>query len=466
MEKSQLTQLIFSFSPTEIREIRKFLESPFFNQRSDVVQLFDYLAQKQPAEKESAKRHLFGPATAVADQELRLRMTYLYRLLEQYLGVKECLADEHSMRIKAAANYRKRGLSTHFDRAKSQIEKKLAARPVRDAEYFTHRQHLEWESYQHNYALKPTETGQLLASDAAADLAYFSQKMRHICLLAAHRAIYEGKSAQFWAEDVLRMAAESPALRDEPCVAVYLHGYRMLTDAAEGHFQDFKKILLEKNGQFSGDETHALYLLAVNYCIKKINAGRADFNREALDLYKKGLETGFLFENGLLSRFAFSNIVAAGLHAGELDWVRFFINEHKNRLEKSHRDSSFSFNLARLEYASRNYSEVMSLLQKSNYRDPLHNLAAKTLLLKTFFELGELDSLASHLDAMRNYIHRKRALGYHRNNYLNLIKWVDKLLKINKLDKMELKKLRDGIEAEEVLVEKKWLLEMVELGRW
>jgi hypothetical protein len=67
--------------------------------------------------------------------------------------------------------------------------------------------------------------------------------------------------------------------------------------------------------------------------------------------------------------------------------------------------------------------------------------------------------LQSHLDAMRNYIHRKRVLGYHRNNSLNIIKYTDKLLNINWHDKNEVEKLREAILKEEHLTEREWLLE-------
>lgn len=460
MEKSQLNQLVFSFSQPELREIRKFLESPFFNQRADVVQLFDWFCQNEAPEKESAKRHLFGPAPA-PDQELRLRMTYLHRLIEQFVGLKELAADEFNQRLHLAVSYRKRGLERQAERTQKQLDKKLTDQPRRDARFFQNRQLLEWEAYQFSHPKNPTDRSHLLASDLAGDVAWFAQKLRHLCLLASHQMVYETDYQQVMESEVLRLV-ENHAACAEPCVVIYLHGYRMLREPSEAaHFQDFKKLLLAQAAIFSEDETHALYLLAVNYCIRQINAGKPAFFREALDLYKAGLEQGFLFENGLISRFAFSNIVAAGLNSGELDWVRFFLYEYKNRLEKSHREATFSFNLARLEYASRRFDEVLSLLQKANYRDPLHNLAAKTLLLKTFFELGELDLLTSHLDAMRNYIHRKRVLGYHRTNYLNLLKWTDKLVKINRLDKSEVAIFRAAVGAEEVLTEKNWLLEMV-----
>lgn len=163
---------------------------------------------------------------------------------------------------------------------------------------------------------------------------------------------------------------------------------------------------------------------------------------------------GYLYEHGILSRFTYHNVVAAALHTGEHDWARGFIHSYKNHLEKRYRESAFSFNLARLEYAQANYGLVLELLQTANYRDPLLNLAAKTLLLKTYYDLREHDLLQSHLDAMRNYIHRKRVIGYHRSNYLNIVRYMEKLLKLLPGDKPAHRNLLAVIQAEERLSEK------------
>jgi hypothetical protein len=232
----------------------------------------------------------------------------------------------------------------------------------------------------------------------------------------------------------------------------------------EMHFKNFKSALFTYSNHFAQEEMHGLYIWAINYCVKQLNASQQDYLREVLDLYKEGLERGYLFENGILSRFTYHNIVAAGLQTEELDWVRYFINEYKHKLEKQYRESSFSFNLARLEYASRRYAYVLELLQKANYRDPLRNLAAKTLLLKTYYETSELEALQSHLDAMRNYIHRKRVLGYHRSNYLNIIKYTEKLMHTDFRNRKAVERLLTDIQQEKVLTEKAYFEKMLILG--
>jgi hypothetical protein len=63
---------------------------------------------------------------------------------------------------------------------------------------------------------------------------------------------------------------------------------------------------------------------------------------------------------------------------------------------------------------------------------------------------------------MRNYIHRKRVIGYHRSNYLNIVRYSDKLLRLNWNNKKEVEALKTELEKEEVLTEREWLVAQVD----
>lgn len=458
MQHSHLHELISSFSAQEIRDLRKFLASPFFNTRRDVAGLFDFLVKNESPAKEEAWLRLF-PSEPFDDQKLRLLMSYLHRLLEKYIYIKELTGESLTNRLHLAAGYRKRGMAAAFERTRASLEKSLEAHPLRDARFYQIQHRLQWEQYQVAAAQTPTEASPLHALSETADVSYLAARLRLICLAAAQSGVYHSDLQPLDAAEVIAFA-EKKDWKNLPVIAVYLHCYRMLLQPEEeAHFQSFKKILLEAGGQFGAEEMRGLYLLAINYCIRRLNDGERRYFHEVLDLYKAGLGNGNLLENGSLSRFTYHNIVAAGLQTGDFEWVNFFIYEYKNSLERKYRESSFSFNLARLEFSRRRYDAVLELLQKANYRDPLLNLAAKTLLLKTYYALDEYDLLQSHLDAMRNYIRRKRVIGYHRTNYLNIVRYADKLLKINFLDKRTVKKLKAEIAAEEALTEREWLLE-------
>ena len=150
-----------------------------------------------------------------------------------------------------------------------------------------------------------------------------------------------------------------------------------------------------------------------------------------------------------------------GLIEKDYDWVEQFNTDYKGYMEKQYRESSYSYNMARLAYARKNYDLVLSLLQKTNYKDILLNLAIKTIALKTYYELEEISLLESHMDAMKNYIHRKKDIGYHRELYLNLIHFTRQLLERGAKGRMAKKELLEEIKQSKGVAEKEWLLEQL-----
>jgi len=57
---------------------------------------------------------------------------------------------------------------------------------------------------------------------------------------------------------------------------------------------------------------------------------------------------------------------------------------------------------------------------------------------------------------------RKKAIGYHKANYKNIIRLTKKLLKLNPFSKAQKEKLRLEIEQSQPLTERKWLLEQLD----
>ena len=134
------------------------------------------------------------------------------------------------------------------------------------------------------------------------------------------------------------------------------------------------------------------------------------------------------------------------------------MQDYKEKVEKTYRESAFRFNLARLAYHEKNYEEAIDLLRDTDQGDLLINLYAKNLLLKIYYELGEFKLLDSFLDAFQIYLRRKKVIASHKKNYWNMIYYTQKLMKVNPFNKEAILKLRTRVETEEVLLERKWLL--------
>ena len=461
MQKSKLIKVFSQLNGQDIRNLKKFLRSPFFNHRKDVVDLFEYLIQrKDQYEAEKVFLNLF-PNEKYDAVKLRLVMSYLFRLIEKYLAVSELMENETAQNTHLFQAYKKRNLSKQIYRTINDGITSLQKKALRNADWYNQYFQLQFEKFQLESAVTPTADLNRQELSDTLDIAYLIAKLRQVCMLLSHQGIYKATFEIGFLEPLITFI-QAPLYQAIPAIAVYNHCYFMLTEPEEQkHFGTFKQLLLNHGAIFSRREIGDLYLLAINYCIKRINDGDSNYFDEVMDFYKEGLVKSYLLENGILSRFTYQNIVSAGLKTGEFEWVNNFIHQYKKNLERKYRESSFSFSLAKLEYHRKNYDAALSMLQKSNYRDLLLNLGAKTLLLKIYYEWSEFDLLDAHLEAMKNYLRRKGVIGYHKKNYRNIIQITSKLLNINIFDKKELDLLERKIRNVDPLTERDWFVEQL-----
>lgn len=463
MENTRLLKLLRTFSDAELRALKKFVRSPYFNQRREVIGLLDFLEKalktNRPAPgKEEAFTAVFGKAQ-FDDHRIRMAMSFLFQLANQFLAVQSFLNDTPGIRLSQASLLRQRKLPDHAAQARVEAATALLGRPLRNAEF--QQQHYQFllEKYRSEVEINPTGPLPLQELSHQLDRAYLSRKLWQSCFMLSHQAVYNTRYDFGLLDAALNYLETAPALQD-PSVAVYYFCYRALTNPTEtAYFQQFKRLLLQHSALFQTDEMRDLYLLAINFCIRRYNAGNPDYLSEQFDFYRDGLAKQYFLSEGALSRYTYLNAATIGLVLHELDWTEQFIHEYRGYVKEPHRESLFSFNLARLEYHRRRLDEALKLLQKAEYKDLLLHLAAKTLQLKIFYELEEFDLLESHLQTLQTFIRRKKELGYHRENYLNTIRFTRKLLETNLYDKNARKALREEIEGAKAVAEKEWLLE-------
>ncbi len=465
MENTFFYHLYQTLSNAELRQFRKFAASPYFNGRPQLCLLLDYFAKNKSGtggyDAEKAFKAAF-PGENFDDQKWRLTLSQLFKLAEQFVALQE-LSGEEKMELALAQAYRKRGLGGHFQRSIQKLEKKQATTESRSAAFHEDQYRIEWEKYRSHSSGKRTEAFNLQEVSDAMDAAFIARKLRHVCFSLSHQAVYQAAYRFGFLDEILKEVQERPSLLDSPAINLYFHCYLALRPGAgEGDFQTFNMLLFSQSHLLPDEERRNLFLLAINYGIRQINASHPEYDRPVLDLYRTALDKDLLLENGQLSRFAFNNIVAIAVRIGEVDWVEKFIHQYKNLLEREHRNPTFSLNLARLEFARKNYKDALLHLQRSDYKDLINNLIAKTLQLKIYFETGEYEVLEAHLRNMKSYIRRQRAIGYHKQNYLNIIRFTQALVELNPFEKNGRTALRNAISIEESLTERDWLLDMLD----
>ena len=455
--KNKLEETLAVFSPSELRFFSDYLNNPLFNHREDVRKLQQWLLENELTERAAAFAAVY-PGVAFDAQKMRLLQSRLQKLAEQFLALRQWLETPAARDFQLLRALRRRGLETQFPDALQSLKNSLESQPLRNSDYFLALGEVLWEEARFETLRQPSATVFLERLSENADLLWLTQKLRYMCLVRAQQLVYKTVHELRFREEIETMVRRYELL-EVPAIGIWYYCLHMLEDSEnEAYFTRFKALLLAHDSAFNADEIRDLYLFAVNYCIRKVNLGQRTFQFDIMDFYKNGLLKGFLLENGQLSRFTFHNIVGAGIQTKEYEWVANFINQYKNNLPRSHRESTFKFSLARLGYAQKQYEEILPLLQNSNYYDPLIALAAKALALKVYYETGEYNLLESHLEAMKIYIRRKSSVGYHGTYYLNLVKFTQKLIQLDPRKRPAREALKLKIMEEPALADREWLL--------
>ncbi len=453
-----------------MRALEKFIRSPYHVTHAGVVELFEELRNPTPGPSPEGRGGVAyrdetsqtplpsgeGPGVGL---KRRYHLTnYLLEAVEKFLALEMWEQRPHERNRATLEHLRRLRLDAASAGMLRYARRTLENAPQRGSDFHRDDYLLHLEAYYLSQQEGRAKSANAQELADAQDVAFICEKLRTGCLLLSHEAVTKREFDKGLLDSVLRFL-EGHRYLQIPAVAAYYHGYfAQLGEDADFHFSQLKSLLQENAARFSLAETHDLYLMAINFCIRRINQADERFFREIFDLYQSGLQHGALLEDGTLSRWTYNNIAVTGLRLGEFEWVRQFLRGYAAFLPESHREGAFNFNIARYYYDTGDYRQAMQHLLKMEYDDVLQNLVAKTMLCKIYFELDETDALENQLDSIQIYLRRKKVLGYHKENYTAIVRFMRKLLAVNPNSVSEKEKLRRDIEQAAVLTEREWFL--------
>lgn len=467
MPNDFLLQLFRALRPKDLPRLRKFLQSPFFNRRTDVLALYDYLLECRTADfnnfdKRVAFSRIF-PGEGYHNLRFNHIFTYLTRLLEQYFTLEEVLHDKSLMQLRQCRALRRRGVGQQFERNLQQLEQEHQNNPYRNASFYLYEYELCGERFV--WEAMRSRKAHTIAPAAGAALANFFmlENLRWACTMQSARALSAAGERYTLplANAVLEVSATIPEA-EMPALALLRQSLLTLqNNDDEEQFRFLHQLLLQYVHLLPPPEARDVFMAAINFAIRRHNRGEATYTHLALALYREALERGVLADEGRLPKYTFINIFNLALLAGDAEWASEFLNRFTGLLPESDRDNIHRYCLAGLRFHQGVYSKVLELLRAVEFTEVFINLDVRKMLLRSYFELGEWLALNSLLDSFRTYVLRQKDLGYHRDGYLSLIRFTKKLVQINSLNPARKAALAKRIREAKMVTERDWLLSKV-----
>ncbi len=473
MLSNQLIQVFQSFSKKEMTRFHEFAHSPYYNKHKGVRTLVAYLSKIYPdfnhRNCDRAKMlQLILPKQKQHQSELALLFTYTLRLLEQYLTTEQFKEDENFHKILLLRKLRNKEQYRYYEKVSNKFERELKNDLYKDTNYFNIQFLKAAESDQYYaHRSKHEKDHSIQQKQNNLDNYYLALKLRDSCEMIVRSRImkidYSTGLLDLLIEDVRQNLDQ---YSKNPTIIVYFKIYQMIQNEDASFYYDALPVVQNNSHFFTKPELYTIYGYFQNYCIEKINKGQRQFLKESFILYKDQLEKELLMDNNdFLSQWHYKNIVTAGIRLKEMDWTFNFIENYKNRLSPEVIENAHTFNLASYYYSMGEFGKVLDLLVRVEYTDMRYSLAAKSLLLRTYYDLEENEALVSLTRSFSQYLSRNTLIPEDRKKGMsNLVRFTNRAFQIksnlefvtSNKSKKELSKLKTEMESTKTIY-KDWL---------
>lgn len=469
-EKEQFSNKIWltlrQMSHEEHLRLLRFLRSPYFiasKTMAPLCETFVRLIEKNEAgfDRQQVWQKVF-PNTPYDDVNFRKYCSDLLKRTSAFLAHELFAADAAQQSLGTLEYVVQNKVEPLYTAALRNAKAALDGHEYRHSEHFLHQFRLERQYYEMmGFDVKLNTRTNLEEISSQLDLFYWIEKLKVFsAMLSQQRTGNYPYQLHFMAE--IDAFLRKYPVEEVPELAIHYYSFRTLYEPdTVAHYYKFRELLDQYATRIPQKEAIELFDIALHYCTGKINTGERAFFQEYFDLFVEALEKGIFLQNGSLATWRYTNIVAAALGLGKIEWAENFVQQYKSHLPAESRQNTYAFNLARVYRFLKKHDEVLDLLQNVEYEDIRINLISKLTLLITHYERKDHEVLDSFIESFRVFLNRHKNIPQQRRRaYLNLLKYTRRLIRLRPGDTAAIQKLRtEVIREKSAMVNFEWLLE-------
>ncbi len=478
MQKSKLITFLKTLSKEELSRFRDYMQSPFFKKSANAKALFEWIDRQDDypfytssqLDSSVVGSHLFPNKKnkALRDKGLSVAASELIALLRQCLVQLEEEKDKTRTTYITLQILRNRRMEKDFWQMYKKSIINIENRP-NDLKFY-YDQYLFKELL---YEFRPLDKHlqrkkkklNLSIHDVVFDFEIYTilMKLQYCCFIWNNFNIIEEDRDSVFARQLIEVI-HARQLDQIPLIHFYYLNLLLLIDAEnENYFYQLKKLLKNNATEISKNHLKSFYIMAVNYCHRRVRKGMIDFNEELFDLYLLMLEQKLFYKGKYIGEDFVKNIVTVGLQVNQSKWVERFIESSQKEVVPLYRNSVYAFNKGLWYFHHEKYGKALPMLLQVGNIHVFYNLDCRGVLLKCYYELQETEPLFSLADAFRKFVQLQKIAPNQKKAYLNFIRQTVKLYKI-KLhpNKSPDAAFRQKLQEVQPLNNQKWLLEKVE----
>ncbi|MGB1243563.1 MAG: hypothetical protein ACPG49_13630, partial [Chitinophagales bacterium] len=436
MTGTKLTELLLSLSKRRNKELVEFFSLSFVGLNPDAQKLGKYILSlgKKPKErflqKEDIEKMVFE-GKIIAKKDWNYMTNNLLNATNKYLMQELGNSNDFPTTLKLLHFYLAGGLKKNYSALFNKWEKKLTDSTKwnnRNQDYHYYQFKLKEIELILSKSQRKKDEGLVLVK-IEETLKNFSleNRLRLLCEMINRRNIV---NAQYLIHDLKGELTEGLENDASLGVRLYYSLYKMITDRNdESHYHKVLLLMEENKGHFGEAYTKTLEVYLMNQCAVYINQGKELYAAKYVYFLEQQIKAKIFVERNEVSIGVYKNAVTAALIANELDWGENFIKTFSPLLVSDKKESIEAFNLAQIDFQRGNFEEASNKLIGFQPFDMYYRISYERLILKTYYELGEMVALNSKLNTFSQYIQNQTELNPNKKEKLkNFIKCLKRLI--------------------------------------
>lgn len=461
-----------TFSKDELKKFEDFLNSPYYNKNSVVVNLFALLKKHAPyynshdLERKKVWRRLYKNK----DFNYGVMKNLIYDLgkcADNFIELQNYEKDEKLRGIIVMKEKMNRNLNSSFEKSMKNYKNMLANLKL-DFEYF----YYEYSALklQREFTATMNKTNAEKTVEEEKEIEFLTLFYLNECADIYNTLLVNGSIMnKEYNSDNLELFLT--------LMEKFEHGYKEIIESSllclklvlnktdESVYFKLKNIFFERSHNFSIPFNMSLGLTLREHCGRKTAKGMKDYVKENFEVLLYTFENNFVTvdNNGFIDPLSFTSLVSCACRLNKIEWTEKFINENIKKINPEYRDKFHNYSLVTLNVKKKNFNEALNYLAKMEVKNQMDHVSVKRFQLMIYYESGHTDELYSLIEAFRNFISKNKKLSESiklpAGKFVYFVKKFSNIkFNYNSDNRSKIEELKEELVRTEV-INKIWLLE-------
>jgi len=478
MKESKLYLLLLIFSKKELRELRKLVESPFFNTDKSLIRLYKWLEKHLERKKQAPTKHMAytrtfidkptpsNPLTSAEAQALNVVLSKLTQLVFNYLTWKKLEENEAYKQHLLLQSFLDNNVPDLFRLHFTKIYPQNKTQQISGETYYN--QHLlEYDFSRWNLLQKRNiqQKDNLQAVSDNLTIYHLLKQLELGCEMFSFSRAYK----TIYNYDVLTHTLEMtqlPQFRNHALIKIYRTAVFILRDEQATDFEELKSLLDIYEHQVARRVLNDMYILATNFCTRRIIAGQTEYLEELFQIYQLMSEKKLLTEGEYIPVGKMKNIISVACQLRHFDWIRQLIEDSKLLIAPRFQESVYYFGIGLIYFYRNELEQAISHFIRVDDIDINYTLDSKFLMMKAYYDLDKDFSERTEqiFKSFIAYIKGNKIIStVNKEGYTNFTKTLISLYRIKHMvGKRSLEVVENRLQTYSRMSDKKWLAEKIE----